>query len=435
VKGVPIDTALGLSALVALLLVTAVFVAGEFALVAADRSRIDLVASRGSRRGRIALALLDRLAFALSGTQLGITLCTLGLGVLTEPVLARALRAPVANVVGERSAHGFAVAAALALMTVAQMVVSELIPKNVAVARPETTALALGPLLRLYGIVFGPVIALLDGAAGAAVRRLGVQRRETHDSAPSAVELASLIELSGRHGSIDPESSRLLARSLRFGGKSADDVLVPRLAMVSIDADATVAELAGLAVRSGFSRFPVCEGDLDHVVGVALAKDVLRVPVAERAVQSVRSLTVPVMAVPVTRDLESLLAEIRAGGGQLVVVLDEFGATAGMLTLEDVLEELVGEIDDEYDDPPRFTVLPAGAVALDGTIHRDDVSEALGLLLPDGDFETLAGFVLELFDRIPQVGEQVSWQGWEFEVLEMDRRRIARIGVARIEPA
>ncbi|MGE0307466.1 MAG: hemolysin family protein, partial [Acidimicrobiia bacterium] len=257
--------------------------------------------------------------------------------------------------------------------------------------------------------------------------------RETHDIAPSAIELASMIKESATSGVIGAEATRLLTRTLRFTDKTAADALVSRLTVEAIDASATVADLAELAVSTGYSRFPVIDGDLDQIVGVVLAKDVFRVPAPQRSTREVRELASAVLAVPDTRDLESLLAELRAGAGQLVVVVDEFGSTAGIVTLEDVLEELVGEIDDEYDEPPRFTRLARGAIALDGTARADDVEEACGLIIPDGEYETLAGFVLTLLEHIPVVGEIAHFADWELEVLEMDRHRIARVGVRRLE--
>jgi len=416
-----------------LLLANAVFVAGEFSLVAADRSKVALAADAGSRRARVVQGLQQHLSFYLSGTQLGITVTSLVLGLLTEPVVAHALRAPIDTVVSAGAVNAVSVAVALVLVTTVQMVVAELVPKNVAVARPQPTALLLGPLLRVYGMVFGPVITVLSRAASRIVRMLGIEPRETHDIAPSADELASMIKESATSGAIGAEATRLLTRTLRFTDKTAADALVSRLTVEAIDASATVSELAELAVSTGYSRFPVIDGDLDQIVGVVLAKDVFRVPAPQRATREVRELTSDVLAVPDTRDLESLLAELRAGAGQLVVVVDEFGSTSGIVTLEDVLEELVGEIDDEYDEPPRFTRLARGAIALDGTARADDVEEACGLIIPDGDYETLAGFVLTVLDHIPVVGEIAHHGDWELEVLEMDRHRIARVGARRVE--
>jgi len=238
-----------------------------------------------------------------------------------------------------------------------------------------------------------------------------------------------LVLSSGREGTLDPEAVRLLTRTLRFADKNAADALVPRTSVVSIDRKATVADLGALAVSSGYSRLPVVEGDLNSVVGIVLAKDVFRVPRAERTRHRVSELMTDVLAVPERRDLEALLADMREQRRQLAVVIDEFGDAAGIVTLEDLLEELVGEIDDEYDDAPDVTAGPDGTIVLEGTARPDEVADATGLPLPEGEFETLAGFLLTQIGRIPDVGDTVLWEGWRLVVTEMDRRRVARVAI------
>ena len=273
------------------------------------------------------------------------------------------------------------------------------------------------------------MISALNTMSRATVRLFGVEPRDELRSAFSAKELERLVVSSGREGTLDPEAARLLTRTLRFAGKTAADALVPRTSVVSIDRNATVADLGALAVSSGYSRFPVVEGDLNSVVGIVLAKDVFRVPRAERTRHRVSELMTDVLAVPERRDLEALLADMREQRRQLAVVIDEFGDAAGIVTLEDLLEELVGEIDDEYDDAPEVTAGPDGTIVLDGTARPDEVADATGLQLPEGEFETLAGFVLTQVGRIPDVGDAVLWDGWRLVVTEMDRRRVARVAV------
>jgi CBS domain containing-hemolysin-like protein len=411
----------------ALIIANGLFVAGEFSLVAVDRSRLAVEAERGSRRARIALHLTGRLAFQLSGTQLGVTMTALVLGLLAEPIVGRSLRGPVRSLVGAHSATTVAAVVAIAAVTVTQMVIAELVPKNLAVARAYRVATTLGPFLRAYSFVFGPVIRVLSGAANATVRRLGIEPAEELDAAPTASELAAVIRTSEAEGAIGATAGRLLQRSLRFADKSAADALTPRLALETIDAAASVADLVATVRASGYSRLPVIEGDVDHVVGVVLAKDVFTVAPAERSTTAVGAVMSPVLAVPATKDLDSLLVEMRSSGRQMAIVVDEFGSTTGVLTLEDILEELVGAIEDEHDEQPRLTAVPRGSVRLDGTARPDDVFEACGLEIPDGEYETLAGFVLARFDRIPIEGDEVVWNGWRFTVEAMDRRRIARV--------
>ncbi|MBW8827168.1 MAG: HlyC/CorC family transporter, partial [Acidobacteria bacterium] len=220
----------------------------------------------------------------------------------------------------------------------------------------------------------------------------------------------------------------LLARAIRFGDKTAADALVPRVDMVSVPASGTVADVAELAIRTGHSRFPVVGEGSDDVVGVAYAMDVLAVPAAERGRVPVHSIATEPTYIPEGRDLESLLAEMRSDGVQLAVVLDEYGGVAGILTVEDLLEEIVGDIEDEHDPAPSLTVaLPRGTVVIEGALHGDEVEELTGFEMPAGPYETLAGYLLARLGHIPVPGERVAADGWVFEVLGMDRRRIDRV--------
>lgn len=424
-----IDTALGLLAVVLLILGTAFFVAAEFAFVAVDRGRIERASAAGDRRSRSVERILQRLSFHLSGAQLGITITSVVLGFVAEPTVAPLVEPFLEPVFGEGSSRGAAIAVALLAVTVVSMVVSELVPKNLSIARPERAAAALAPAAELYATVFGPVIRFLNGAANWTVRRFGIEPQEELTSVRSLEELELLIRSSGEEGTLDADAFTLLTRTLRFGDKRAADALVPRLSVTSVHPDQMVAELVATAVATGLSRFPVCRDDLDDVVGVVHVKDVCRVDVPERASTAVAAIMSEPFVVPETRQLSFLLADLRQVGSHLAVVADEYGGTAGIITLEDVLEELVGEIDDEYDPapPPLTSVQPAGTYVLPGTVHADEVLDACGLALPDGQFETLAGFVLERLGKIPEPGESFCYQGWTVEVVSLDRLRVATV--------
>jgi len=416
-----ISTALQLLAVVVLVLGTTFFVAVEFALVAVDRARIDRLADEGDRRARIVAGLLSHLSFHLSGAQLGITVTSVVLGFLAEPTVAEVLEPAVGR--------GPSIATALVLATVFQMVVGELLPKGLAIARPERTARLLAPVAAAYGRLFGPLIRLLNGAANATVRRFGIEPAEELTAVRSLEELEFLIRSSGEEGTLAPEAYSVLRRALRFEDKTAADALVPRVDVVWIGADATVEDLVALAVESGRSRFPVCGVDLDDVVAVVHVKDVYRLPFEERSTTPVSHIAVEPWVVPETADLADLLDVFRRLGTHLAVVVDEYGGTAGVLTLEDVIEELVGEIDDEHDaPPPRLSaVLPLGTHELPGTQHPDEVADACGFVMPDGPYETLAGFVVERLGRIPEPGDAFEHDGWRLEVVEMDRLRVATV--------
>jgi CBS domain containing-hemolysin-like protein len=247
----------------------------------------------------------------------------------------------------------------------------------------------------------------------------------------SLEELALIIRSSGEGGTLDPEALTLLTRTLRFNEKTAADALVPRLSMSTVDADDTLPALVARSVETGYSRFPVVGVDLDDVVGIVHVKDVFRLPVEERATSTVAAIAREPFVVPETRDLGSLLTELRTGS-HFAVVVDEYGGIAGIITMEDVLEELVGEIDDEYDRgaPQLRAVLPTGQWELPGSLHPDEVADLIGFEMPDGPYETLAGFVLDRLDRIPQPDDVFVHEGWVFEVVAMDRRRVETVRIA-----
>jgi CBS domain containing-hemolysin-like protein len=413
-----------------------VFVAVEFGLVAVDRARIEQLADGGDRRARVTRRLLSRLPFALGGAQLGISLVSLIIGFLAEPVVARALEPVLAPFAGERAGFALSVALALAIATVAQLVLGELIPKGLTIAHPEAATLHLARPLSVFTRVFKPVIWLLNTVATKIVRGLGIEPLEELSHVRSLPELALLFQASAEEGTLAGSASTLLHRSVRFGQKTAADVLVPRLEVKAIPRDATVAELVALAAATGFSRFPVYGADLDDIVGVVLVRSVHGLPLDAREETPVDELMTEAVALPESRQLEHVLLDMRWSRNHLVIVVDEYGGTAGILTLEDVLEEIVGEIDDEYDLlTPRLNVEEsAGVFLLSGALHPDEVHESVGFALPEGEYETLAGFILDELGRIPEVGERFVFRGWTFEVAEMDRRRVATVRISVPEP-
>ena len=370
-----------------------------------------------------------QLSLHLSGAQLGLTIVSLLLGFVAEPTIARVIEPLIEPVLGERTAKGVAIGLALTIATVLSMVVGELIPKNLVLAAPEKAALLLATPLRLFTKLLGPFIAVANGIANRIVRRFGIEPKEELGTVRSLDELESLIRSSGQEGTLDPEKLHLLTRSIRFGEKTAASALVPRPQVEFIEGDATVAELVDQAVRTGFSRFPVVAGDLDDVLGVVHVKDVYRLPAEQRAASAVRAITSEALAVPETRELEELFGDLRRASAHMAIVVDEHGGTAGIVTLEDLLEEIVGEIDDEYDPPVTGfrAERDTGACVVAGTLHPDEVQEACGFEVPEGKYDTIAGFVLDRLGHLPEPGERVVHDGWTVEVREMDRRRIASL--------
>lgn len=429
-------TILGFVAVIFLVLANALFVAAEFSLVAVDRTQVQARAAQGSRSARIAESILQRLSYNLSGAQLGITICSLGLGVLAEPVVAVALEPLVGTVVSDARALGVSVVLALLLTTIVQMVVGELIPKSIAVARPVPTVLALSVAFRGFNLVFGPVIAVSNSAAERLVRLLGVEPTDELSSVRSRQELRRLVRSSEESGTIRRADAELLDRTFRFGEKTAADALTPRVSVEALTIDSLVGDLIALSFRTGLSRFPVHSGDLDDILGVVHIKDVLGVAAEQRSTYPIASLLRPVLAVPESKDLESLMFELQGAAGQFAVVVDEYGGTAGIITLEDLVEEIVGDIDDEHD--PRSGVPTvrrwAGAHLVSGMLHPDEVFEACGFRVPEGGYETLAGFVLDRLGHIPGVGDSLLHDGWAVEVNEMDGRRVATVKLVAPTP-
>jgi CBS domain containing-hemolysin-like protein len=427
-------TALGLVAILALILAQGYFVAAEFSYVAARRSRLEELASEGNRNAERALWVLSRLSFVLSGAQLGITVTSLVVGYLAEYTLGAPIRPLLTRIgVSEDASFGIAVTVAFFLATAAQMVFGELGPKNLAVARPEPLALGLARITVLYTRVTGPVIRVFDSASNWLLRRFGIEPVEEISDAASPEELTYLVEEAGREGALTEGQAALLSRALDFRNLRAVDAMVPRPHVVALEHDATCEDLRRLAVESGYSRFPITGGNgLDEVLGVVLARDVLRVPVDQRATTSARSLSSVPIAVPESASLSHLLTDLRDANVQLAVVVDEYGGTAGIVTLEDIVEELVGDIEDEYDvGEPRLERRPDGSSLVPGAWRIDEVVREVGFDLPEGDYETLGGLVMAELGRIPRVGDVVQVDGAVLRVEEMDG---LAVGLLRIGP-
>lgn len=417
-------------AAIALVAANGAFVAAEFALVAVDRTRVDERARQGSGSARRVQDLLDRLSYHLSGAQLGITVTSLMLGFLAEPTVAAALEPGIEAIFGEVPT-GISIAVALVLATVVQMVFGELVPKSLATSRPLESSFALARPTAVYGVLARPVVAVLDGLAARLTRAVGVEPAEEIEAIPDRVELEHLIRSSGQEGMLDAGEVELLTRSIRFADKSADDAMVPRVSIVAIDEQATVDGLVALAISTGHSRFPVMGEGLDDLLGVVHVKSVHGVSVEARASTPVIDLMAPVLAVPEARDLDELLVDLREGGQQMAVVIDEHGGTAGIITLEDVLEELVGEIDDEHDEiSTSLTRVEAkGSTVIPASLHPDEVRALTGFEMPEGEYETLAGLVLDRLGEIPSPGDMCTVEGWRLEVVAMERLRIASVRV------
>jgi CBS domain containing-hemolysin-like protein len=430
---------LGVLAVLGLTFAASVFVAAEFSLSTLERGTVDAhVNAVGDLRARQVRNAHRTLSFQLSGAQLGITLTTLVTGYIAEPALAVLVSPPLRLVrLPESMVPAATAVLALAVATALSVVFGELVPKNLAIARPLPTARAVATVQVGFSRLFGWLIHWLNSSANWLVRGLGVQPAEELRSARSPDELRSLVSSSAAHGTLDKGTAALLTRAIRFTDRVAEDLMTPRVQVCALSASATVRQLIATALRTGFSRFPVYGRDLDEIHGVAHVKQAFAVPVAERACTTMAELARPVLTVPSSLDGDALLARLRDSDSQLAVVVDEYGGTAGIVTLEDLIEEIVGDVRDEHDPAGPGPVRPLGQASwlVSGLLRADELAEATGFVPPAGDYETLAGMVLQRLGRIPDVGESLDVDGWRLTVMRRERNRIAELRLSRPEPA
>ncbi|HEX2239712.1 MAG TPA: hemolysin family protein [Actinomycetota bacterium] len=426
-----------LLAAIALLLANGFFVGAEFALVAARRSRIEQLAAEGNPRARVALRSVRELSFMLAGAQLGITMASLGLGAVAEPAVAHLIEGALHPLeLSPTALHSTAFVIALAIVVFFHMVIGEMAPKNIAIAEPERSALGVAVPFRLFANLFRPFITLLNVVANAGVRALRVEPKDEIAVTHSPDEIASMISESAESGYIDPFQHRLLANIIDFRQRDAASIMVPRPDMVALPASATVAEVERVAVETGHSRIPIYRDNLDQVLGFFHAKDLLRLADARRDAALPADLIRQMLVVPESRDLYSLFIDMRRERRHFALVVDEHGGTAGIVTLEDLLEELVGEIRDEYDvTEPDIERLGPDRVVIPGNFTVHEAQERAGLELPEGDYETVAGFVMDRLGRIPKRRDVVEHGNWRLRVLSMRRRRILRVLIERSEGA
>ena len=421
----------------ALLLVfaNAFFVAAEFALVGARRTRIESLAEEGNTRARFARIAIRNLDHYISGTQLGITLASLGLGWVGESTLAAiiiqafdGLPAPWDMI----ATHTVAGVIAFALITFLHIVLGELAPKSLALLFPETTSLwTAGPLIG-FSKIFSPFIAILNGTANLLLRMVGLRPPTEVERVHRPEEIEMLVTQMYEQGALAEEPVEMIRGVFDLSETTAGEVMTPRTEIVAVPIDASVDQTAEIILEAGHSRIPVYEGSLDRIVGVVLARDVWR---AQRDGQeSITGLIRPLPYVPDSKDIEGLLREMQEQRVHMAVVVDEFGGTAGIVTLEDLVEEIVGEIRDEYEEePPAIEEAETGEIFVNGSVSIFDLNEHYDLALPEDEYTTVAGYVMARLGHIPVVGEEVQFAGGRLRVVSMDGRRVDRLAL-ELEP-
>lgn len=396
----------------ALLLVAACgfFVAAEFSLVTVDRIAVDQEVATGDATASGVQHALRALSSNLSGAQLGITLTNLGIGWLAEPAVSGLIGPPLRSIgVAESAIAPISVVLGLVASSVITMVFGELVPKNIALALPMRTAKATQAPLRAFTKVNAGPIRLLNGAANALVRRFGIEPQEELRSARSSSELTSLIQRSADEGTLDADTAELMERSVEFGTRTAGEIMTPRVRQHSLEDGDRAQAVIELARRTGHSRFPVLD-EHEAVVGTVHVKNAVALPVQERATTRVKHLMAKPILVPDSLRLDPLLALLRKESFQMAIVLDEYGDQAGIVTLEDVIEEIVGDIADEHDTlGARARLRRDGTWSLSGLLRPDEVEDLTGVALPEGDeYDTVAGLVLRLLGRIPLRGDSAE---------------------------
>jgi CBS domain containing-hemolysin-like protein len=424
----PIDIVMLIGGIL-LTLGTGVFVASEFALVNLDRADVEARRDRGEAGLAPVIGALKVTSTHLSSAQLGITLTTLLTGYLLEPSIAKLLEAPfLAMNLPEGIVETVGSIVALVIATLLSMILGELVPKNFALALPLQTARLVVPLQIAFTTVFKPAVALLNGTANAVLRSLGIEPQEELSGARSAEELTSLLRRSASEGSLEQDTATLLERTISFSELSASDVMTPRPRLSTIRVSESAEDVIALARKTGFSRFPVIEEDADDVVGIVHVKQAVAVPREKRPEVPVGALMTDAERVPETMPGDTLLAEVRGRGYQMVIVVDEYGGTAGVVTLEDLIEEIVGEVSDEHDRARIDVVRSRDWLTFPGLLRPDELEDRAGVKVPEeGPYETVGGFVMSTLGRLPVVGDEVPLDGGVFRVERLDGRRIDRI--------
>ena len=419
-----------------LLIANGFFVGAEFALIAARRNKIERLAEAGDTKARVALRSVRELSFMLAGAQLGITMASFGLGALAEPAIARYLEDALHSVVAlpQEALHTISFVVALTIVVFLHMVVGEMAPKNIAISKPEESALWIAVPFRLYANLFRPFIYLLNALANGGVRLLGVEPKDEIESVHTTEEIGAMIAESAKGGMIGGFEHLLLEGAIQFWEQDAASVMVPRPDLVAVSVDVTPSELERIILETGHSRLPVHAGDLDHVIGFFHAKDLLKVDENDYSRPVSRSLIRQMLVVPESRRLHPLLVDMKRQRGHFALVIDEHGGTAGIVTLEDLVEELVGEIRDEYDAGELGVIhLEDGRYCIPGVLRIDEAARFVGIKLPEGEYETVAGFLMEKLGRIPKRRDVVRHDGWIMRVTSMHRRRVEQIVIERVD--
>ncbi len=408
---------------------TGLFVASEFALVNLDRAELEKRQAAGESRLSLTISALKITSTHLSSAQLGITLTTLLTGYTMEPALSNLL-SPLLTGWGipESAVRPIATIVAISVATIFSMILGELVPKNFALAVPRQTAKLVIPFQVAFTTVFRPAIVVLNGSANGVLRAMGVEPKEELSGARTAEELSSLVRRSASAGVLEEDTASLLDRTLTFARLTTADVMTPRPSVHAVAAGDSVEDVIQLARRTGHSRFPVYDDSMDDITGIVHLKQAVSVPRDRRAEVPAAAIAEEPLRVPEAVHLDALMSELRGRGYQMAIVVDEYGGTAGVVTLEDLVEEIVGEVLDEHDRNRAGIVRGVDTVTFPADLRPDEVLDRTGIRVPEGDvYDTVGGFIMSTLERIPVVGDAVEIEDGTLTVHRMDGRRVDRV--------
>ncbi len=428
--------ALGLIGLALLVLMNAAFVAAEFAFVAVRRTRVDQLAREGKSGARVLLRSLGSIDNTIAATQLGITLAGLALGALGEPALARIIEPPVTAVLGPFAGDAItrvvSVVFAFTVVTFAVIVFGELAPKSIALARPEKVALTLAFPVQIFALIFRPVVWVMNAAGQAIIKPLGLNSGISREGGETldAEELDLVIQASARAGLLSNSELLIARRALEFSAIQANQIMIPRTEVVAIDVTSSLDDVLAMAAKTGHTRYPVFEEDIDHISGILDVKSLIGL--VQRGGTEWRRLVRPAVAVPESVSVEVAVAAMRGRQTQIAVLVDEHGGTSGILTADEVLYRLLGRwLGGNRPGAEAVRSLSSGNLMLSGLALISDVEDATGAELSDDNYETVGGFLMAKLGRMPRTHDEVQVPGFRFRILGMDGRRVDRVLVLR----
>ena len=427
-----------LGAVFLLVLANGFFVAAEFSLVSVRRTRIAELVAHGDPGAKAVQEAMENPDRVIAATQLGITLASLALGWIGEPAVAHLVE-PIVNlfppVVRAGVSHTISAALAFTFITFLHVVVGELAPKSIALQNPENTSLFVARPTLWTEKIFKPAIWVLNGAGNGLLRLVNIHPASGHQLVHSVEELKMLVSASAESGVVEAEEREMLHAVFDFGSLVVRQVMIPRTEIIAVEADLPLDEIIGLVTESTYTKLPVYDDSLDQILGIVHVKDLLNALIEpDRQNYTARNFVREALFVPETISVSALLREFRDKRQHIAIAMDEFGGTAGLVTLEDLLEQIVGEVSDPFDaDNPDFQYLPDGSILVDGLTLIEEVNQQLKLNLQDPDYDTIAGFALGKFGHIPRLNEITEGDGLRIRVAEMDGLRIARLGLIRLD--